>query len=517
MNSLTCCPHAGSSKPRWSFGTRRIGLAAAALLLVAACSDVGPVAPSAELAPRGGNRWTVDGSDPESGNAVILWNVTALDAVSNGTLGPPMVARALATVHTAMFDAWAAYDAQAVGTRLGGSLRRPSDERTMENKVTAISYAAYRTLVDLYPAQVARFDARMASLGLDPANTSTDVSTAAGIGNVVAAAEVAFRHADGSNQLGQLGMSGVPYSDYTGYVPVNTPDLINDPNRWQPQRYVNIAGVTVTPTFLGAHWRNVKPFALTSAQQFRPAPPKMFPHGSYRQQTEEVIRASANLTDREKVIAEYWADGPRTVLPPGHFNLFGQFISERDGHTLDQDVQMFFALTNAIHDGAIAAWEAKRHYDYVRPITAVHYLKAGTRIRAWMGPGLGTGTLDGAGWRPFQPTWFPTPPFPEYVSGHSTFSAAGAEILARFTGSDAFGASVTVGAGSLVIESSVPQQPVTLSWGTFSQAADEAGRSRIYGGIHFNDGDIEGRKLGRLVATNAWNKAQTYINGSATP
>jgi PAP2 superfamily len=205
------------------------------------------------------------------------------------------------------------------------------------------------------------------------------------------------------------------------------------------------------------------------------------------------------------------------VLPPGHFNLFGQFISERDGHTLDQDVQMFFALTNAIHDGAIAAWEAKRHYDYVRPITAVHYLKAGTRIRAWMGPGLGTGTLDGAGWRPFQPTWFPTPPFPEYVSGHSTFSAAGAEILARFTGSDAFGASVTVGAGSLVIESSVPQQPVTLSWGTFSQAADEAGRSRIYGGIHFNDGDIEGRKLGRLVATNAWNKAQTYINGSATP
>lgn len=100
-----------------------------------------------------------------------------------------MVARALAMVHTPIFDAWAAYDADAVGTRLGGSLRRPEEERTTANKREALSYAAYRTLVDLYPGttQVAQFDALMGSLGYDPANTSTDTSTPSGIGNTVAA------------------------------------------------------------------------------------------------------------------------------------------------------------------------------------------------------------------------------------------------------------------------------------------------------------------------------------------
>jgi hypothetical protein len=445
-------------------------------------------------------------------NEVLRWNRTALEAVSRGMLGPPMVARALAIVHTAMFDAWAAYDDVATGTRLAGALRRPAAEHTDANKVEAVSYAAYRALVDLYPAQRAHFDARMAELGLDPANATTDPATPAGIGNLAAAALLAYRHADGSNQDGALGPTGIPYSDYTGYAPVNSADEVTDPNRWQPLRYANREGTAVvSQTAVGAHWHRVVPFALASADRFRPPPPASFPHGRYRRQAEELIRLSANLGDREKVIAEYWADGPMTVLPPGHFNLFAQFVSLRDGHGFDEDVVLFFVLTNAVFDAGIAAWDAKYHYDYVRPITAIRYVKRGRRIRAWAGPGLGTRTIDGEAWRPYQPDWFPTPPFAEYVSGHSTFSAAGAEILKRFTGSDRFGASVTIAQGDLGVEPGVPASPVTLEWPTFSAAADEAGLSRRYGGIHFEDADLAGRHMGRAVAAVVWEKALGYV------
>jgi hypothetical protein len=122
--------------------------------------------------------------------------------------------------------------------------------------------------------------------------------------------------------------------------------------------------------------------------------------------------------------------------------------------------------------------------------------------------------IAGEEWQPYQPDWFPTPPFSEYVSGHSAFSAAGAEILRRFTGSDDFGASVTITQGDLGIEPGVPAQPVRLSWATFSAAADEAGMSRRYGGIHFEDGDLEGRRLGRAVGALVWETASAYIRGN---
>lgn len=223
---------------------------------------------------------------------------------------------------------------------------------------------------------------------------------------------------------------------------------------------------------------------------------------------------SATLSDREKAISGYWADGPNTVLPPGHWLLFGRHVSLRDGHTLDDDVQLFFILANAVFDAGIAAWDAKIHYDYVRPVTAIRYLKTGKKIRAWAGPGLGTRVVDGGDWVPYQPVTFPTPPFSEYVSGHSTFSAAGAEVLRRFTGSDAFGLSVVIEPGSLVVEPGAPATPVTLHWVTFSAAADEAGLSRRYGGIHFRDGDLAGRAMGRAVGAAVWEKALGYIDGT---
>jgi hypothetical protein len=475
---------------------------------------------------------------------VARWNQAALVAIRHTHPGPPMVARMLAILHTCIYDAWAAYDTVAVGTRLGGFLRRPASERTPNNKRKAISYAAYRALVDLFPGpfEVARFDALMTDLGYPPGDMSTNPSTPTGVGNLAARAVIAFRHGDGANQLGDLHPGF--YSDYTGYVPVNTPDTINDCTRWQPLRFRpagdtgEVVGTDTDPChssappfvpppilppkvqdYIAPHWGLVTPFALLAGSQFRPAGPARLSEAEYRTQAEQVLAYSYNLTDEQKVIAEYWADGPASELPPGHWCLFGQCVSRRDGHDLDADVRMFFALTNAIFDASVACWDAKRAYDYVRPITAIHCLFNGKTVNAWRGPYLGHGPIAGQDWQPYQAASVVTPPFPEYVSGHSTFSAAGAEILKRFTGSDDFGGSHLQPAGTSRVEpkvsgksSFVPATDATLYWATFSDAADQAGISRRYGGIHFDEGDVVGRSMGRALAVQAWDKAKAYVS-----
>jgi hypothetical protein len=149
---------------------------------------------------------------------------------------------------------------------------------------------------------------------------------------------------------------------------------------------------------------------------------------------------------------------------------------------------------------AIVAWDAKYSYNTWRPITAIQ--AAGD---------AGNDQVQA------DPTWTPflvSPNFPEYVSGHSTFSAAAAQILFRFTGSDDFGDSAKILKGNSNIEPGLtPSDDITLSWPTFSAAADEAGLSRRFGGIHFPDGDLRGRTLGRQVGEQVWNKALSYING----
>jgi hypothetical protein len=499
--------------------SRRQFLAAAgaggALLLLAGVPEVAAAGRGASVAP-------------SRDSVVLLWNQAFLRAVRESRLGPPIVARALAIAHTCIYDAWAAYDHKAVGTRLGGSLRRPPNERTLSNRLQAISFAAYRAGADLFPGSITTvFDPLMLTLGYNSADTSTGSSRPTGIGNLAAKAVLDLRHADGANQLGDMlgGSPGVPYSDYTGYLPLNDPmDIrlpfdptsVHDANSWQPLRYVDGSGNVVTPAFVGPQWPRVATFAVVPGSlRSTSGPPR---HGSaeYIAQARDVLDLSAGLTDEHKTIAEYWADGPRTELPPGHWNLFAQFVSRRDhhgdhSHEIELDVKLFFALTNAISDAGCCAWDNKRAFNSVRPITAIRTLFRGQAVRAWAGPNQGTQMIDGAAWFPYQPTTFPTPPFPEYSSGHSSFSAAGAEILELFTGSDRFGGSVLLRAGSSRIEpGAVPANDVTLSWATFSDAANQAGLSRRYGGIHFEQGDLDARATGRIAARIVWDKAQGY-------
>ena len=195
--------------------------------------------------------------------------------------------------------------------------------------------------------------------------------------------------------------------------------------------------------------------------------------------------------------------------------VFAEWVSQRDHHTLDDDVKMFFALSNALLDTSIAVWDLKRAHDSMRPATAVPVLFHDKKIRAWGGPGKGAMDIEGSKWIPYQQATLPTPPSPAYVSAQSAFSMAAGSILATWTGSDRFGYSITLAAGSSRIEPGItPVHPIVLDWETFTDAADEAGMSGLYGGIQFRGDVVVGRKLGHVVASKAWSKAQTYFDGT---
>jgi VCPO second helical-bundle domain/Domain of unknown function (DUF6851) len=459
---------------------------------------------------------------------VTDWNSAALAEVRLSTLGPPVVARALAIAHTCMYDAWTQYDAQAVATTvLRGSLRQPASERNDTNKAKAISFAAYSCLVNLFPAGAARLAIVMGNYNYK----LNDKTTPADIGDAAAQAVIDARIGDGSNQYGDLNPGAGPYADYTGYTPRNapmafcTPSMpvcaplnIADPNHWQPLIGPPELG-SVTQKCVGAHWGLVVPFALTSADQFdnmAPEPPDIFKNdGHYQKNANDIQQFSAQLDPARKLIVEYWADGPDSEFPPGHWALLAQFVSQRDNHSIDQDVQMFFAMHNASFDAGIVAWHLKRKYDSVRPITAIRYLNQGKTLRAWGGPGKPIENISGEQWIPYNPGSNLTPPFQSYISGHSTFSSASAAVLRAYTGSDTFGYSTVIPANFGRVEPGIPAVPTTISFATFSEAAQQAGLSRLYGGIHFFDDNTLGQQLGALIGEQAYAKAQTYFNGTA--
>lgn len=462
--------------------------------------------------------------DRHRDNVVIRWNEAGLEALVHANLGPPMAARALAVLHTCIYDAWAAYDRRAAGTQFGDRLRQPRWERTPWNEREAISYAAYTAAVDLFPDLRPKFDDLMDDLGYRRPRSRRAKS----VGIRACRAVLKYRHTDGSNQLGELGDG--PYSDYTGYTPANEPmhaekmldpGAVKDPNRWQPLIYTDANGKEKLQDYMGPHMGEVKPFALTSWDQFEVPPPARYGTRKYARQAREVMRTTARLTDREKAIAENWADeGPGTISPAGRWTRISQFVSRRDRHGVDEDAKLFFAVANAVFDAGTATWGMKRSYDYVRPITAIRYLYHGEKIRSWPEAGRRgrPKRIDGAEWWPYQPATFVTPSFAEYVSGHSAFGAAAAEALKSFTGSDRYGDSAVVRAGSSRVEPGLaPRRDVRLRWATFTQAAKQNAVSREYGGVHFRDGITSGLMLGRKAGRAAFRKAERLFRGVEVP
>ncbi len=452
-------------------------------------------------------------------NIAHQWATVMIDATANDTERfkprPTVTSRFLGLAFTAMFDAWTRFDDQATPLYLDQVTRVPKEDRTLRNKEIAISYAAYRTLLTYYYTDSLMLKEKMLALKLDPNNHSLDPNTPEGIGNLAAKAILEKRMHDGANQLGDHQNSdGMPYSDYTGYKPVNDADTNTDLNRWQPKYFSDGQGGKFAPGCLTPHWQNVEPLLLKTSDQFRPGPPPVVGSKQLEKEVQEVIDLQANLTPRDKALVEFMRDGPKSVQQAGHWLKFSMDVSIRDQNTLDDDVKMFFLVESVAMDGFIACWDSKMHYDYARPFALVHAYAKDKTIKGWGGPDKGMITMKGQEWRPYSPAVFLCPPFPSYVSGHSTISGGCAEALKLFTGSDTFGVEEEVIPGALTEPNNLGA-PVTLKFPTFTKAGEMAGISRVMGGYHIQADNIEGLKLGRRIAQYNYKKYLELINGSS--
>jgi hypothetical protein len=573
------------------------------------------------------------------------WDEALLDAIRRALPNPPVHARNLYHLSAAMWDAWATYDPTAAGVFFAEK-HTAGDVVTARNE--AMSYAAYRVLSARFIKAVGGSDSLsefadvMDSLCYPVQVTTTVGDTPAAVGNRIAKTVLEAGLIDGSNQAG-----GYADPDYQPVnqplVVAGAGDAMRDPNRWQPlqiEHMISQNGIPVTngvQLAIGTHWGHVTGFALPAAgpngTPIDPGPPPLLgdpvTDSSLKDQLVELIRDSSELdpadpttidispgargdnplgsndgrghgvnpatgkpyapdivnrADFGRVMAEFWADGPKSETPPGHWNVLANLVSDelapdlRIGGTgprpdrLQWDVKLYLAVNGAVHDAAIAAWGLKGYYDSSRPISLIRYMGglgqssnpggpsydpeglpldpdlievitaettvAGGRhaalaghegeiaIHAWAGNPAdpktevgGTAWILATTWIPYQLPTFVTPSFPGYASGHSTFSRAAAEVLTAFTGSDYFPGGVsgyTIKAGSLKFEKG-PTTDIRLEWATYFDASDQAGQSRLWGGIHIQADDFMGRIIGSQCGKEAWALAEKYYDGSAAP
>ena len=533
-----------------------------------------------------------------------------------------------------MWDAWASYDPNAIGYL---TTEKHASSDLDADRAQAISYAAYRVLTQRYkispnaPTSLASFDARMQALGFDPNVTTTSGDTPAAIGNRIGAAVIAFGLDDGSNEANN-------YADPT-YAPANPPLIValpgttmTDPDRWQPlalSHQVTQNGIPIpgnVQVYVAPQWASVLAFAADFNALLPPPPPRLhdpLSDAAFKQAAVDVIRASSNLDpddgvsmdispasfgnnplgtndgggyaqnpatgqpyvpeivrvgDFRRVIAEFWADGPNSETPPGHWNVIANAVSDNpltvkriggSGPLVDDlqwDVKLYFAVNAAVHDAAVGCWGTKRVYDSTRPISMIRYMSElgqssdasgpsyhpdglplvpglvevitpessapGERhetlaafvgevaIFAWPGGPTDPATqhspvrwIRAKEWVPYQKDTFVTPAFAAYTSGHSTFSRSAAEVLAHFTGSPYFpgGLGTTLAPANRFLKFELgPSTDIELQWATYYDAADQAGQSRIWGGIHILADDFGGRIMGSTIGNNVYDKARTY-------
>jgi hypothetical protein len=578
--------------------------------------------------------------DLQGRSVARVWDEALLDAIRRDVPAPTVHARNLFHTSAAMWDAWAAYDPQADGYFVHEKLQADDVRAARE---TAISYAAYRLLLWRYSRAAGlqeTFDElaeTMRSLCYRIDYVSTEGDSPAALGNRIAAAAIAYGERDGSLEQQR-------YVD-TDYRPVNAPLVVaepgaemTDPNRWQPLALAQIVAQNGLPIpgnvqrFVGPHWGHVNGFALPPSADGTPIDPGPPPRlgetdAAFERAAVEVIRDSSYLDpsdgvqidigpgglgdntlgtndghghdlnpatgepydpdmvlrgDYARALAQFWADGPASETPPGHWNTVANDVSDTPGFRfriggtgpevdrLEWDVKLYFALNGAVHDAAVAAWGLKGSYDSVRPISMIRYVAGlgqssdpdepsydpqglplvpdlvevvterssapGARhehlaghvgeiaIRAWRGnpedpttEAAGVGWILATEWVPFQLSTFVTPAFAGYVSGHSTFSRAAAEVMTAITGTPYFPGGLfrsTVPADSLQVELG-PSRDVVLEWATYYDAADQAGVSRLYGGIHIAADDFGGRRIGSQCGKEAWTLARRYFDGSA--
>jgi hypothetical protein len=369
-------------------------------------------------------------------DVVTDWNNAALDAIRAENTAPPIASRSLAILHVSIYDA------------VNGIARShepylvPSVAPGGASRMAAASAAAHKALVHLFPANAASFDALNATI---LAGIRDGPRKRAGIvwGEFVATVILVARAHDGSAAVVQ-------------------PPGGSGPGVWVP----------TPPAFLPyllPQWGFVIPFGMRSSSQFRPPGPPSLDSQQWAADYEEVkelgpVEGSTRTPDQSE-IALFWADGAGTETPPGHWNSIAQTLAEGRGNTMEENARLFALLNIAMADAAICAWDAKYTFNFWRPVTAIAFAELN-----WM-------------------SFIVTPPFPDYTSGHSTFSAAAATVLPLFYGTEDL--PFTTGSDSL--------PGVFRSFSTCFDAAEEAALSRIYGGIHFRTASEDGLQAGSTI------------------
>jgi hypothetical protein len=449
-------------------------------------------------------------STASAASIVTEWLDQALPYAQEVAWEPTVGSRFFSILQTAIYDAWTAYDPVAVGVVSGTTLKGLGGADNEANKREAISHAAFTVLRTFAPQHRRALIERMRELGYDP-NADT---LPAKVGRRAAEAVLAGCRDDGANEADA-------FADTTGYQPRTS----GAPDAWRPIESLGKHQLPTTP-----QWSRVMPFSLPRADVFRPLPPPAPGSAEWSRQIDVLIKTSAALTDKEKAEAEYW--GIFGMAPAPQLIEMTKFVSDTDDLRLDDDVKLFFVASNAIFDASIASWDAKYGYDYVRPITAIRAL-GDTMISAWRPRSVfalaystpaakqeaeyspaapaGLSEMRADDWEPY----LPTPPFPSYISGHSAFTAAWARAMELATGKPDFDFSTTV--RHLYVEQRELAKPVTLFYPTFASAADAAGMSRIWAGVHWPADNERGLKLGRKVGENVWRRAEQFVLGMASP
>lgn len=459
----------------------------------------------------------------------VKWDRIAQDLIAELKVGPTIAAGTFAKLHTAVFETWAHFEGRSYCNLSNncGSLQKAS-----------MSIAASKILSTTFPSKLSGLEQLLQNELNMLILHRASLRVAQAIADTTAE-KVIDRY---NREIVEIG-------EYPWRSSIE---------KWTPE-HVPIDDITApVQKFLTPSWGRRYTFAVPDGSFRRPEPPQPFllVNGTvdlreatiylddgrtlsvnrslvgsiinplFIQQVERVINESYALTDRTKFIAEFWEAGPGTSFPPGMWMAFGEWVSSRDSHTEAQDVCMFFALSNALNDAGVLTWNAKKYYNYARPVRAVRNLadlgligNFDSDLNAYMinayDLSLGISrSFSGLKFESYQKrTSGASPPFPEYTSGHSAFSAAAAEVLRRYTGSDRFGAHVTLPVGESRFESGrSPKTPVTLQWNTFSGAAKEGAASRVFGGIHFEEGEVRGLDLGQIAGKNAFLKAEKLCN-----
>jgi len=445
-----------------------------------------------------------------STDEVRYWNEIAINAsgldhtpvapgenrVFGEQLGPGRSSRAMAIVHIAIFEA---VNAIAGGYRSYVNLSPAPNGTSMD---AAVAQAAHDTLIVLYPSQMASFDKLLAEdLGRIPNGRAK--SDGIDLGHRAATAILTLRVNDGSQQS----------EPHVGVDFITS----GDPGKWRQDPISQI------PLALGAHWGEVKPFVLTSSNQFRVPPPPALNSPEYAAAFNEVKRlggddvvTSSERSEDQTIAGIYWAyDGtPSLCAPPRLYNQIAVHIADQRRSNVVELTRLLALVNVAMADAGVAIWESKYFYQYWRPVTGVREADAGT------GPtGAGDGNPATVGDPTFTPLGAPasnlngpnfTPPFPAYPSGHAGFGGALFQTLRNFYGTDNIAFTFVSDEFNGVTQDSDGQvRPlIRRSFSSLSKAEDENGQSRIYLGIHWafdkTEGIAQGQRIADYVFRNAF-------------